>query len=378
MSSFKDKPAFNDFYLPFHVDLDKEYVSELFKKMDLYLGEVTQFLAEDSPCFLSAKENVELIKQALISYFKADVHKAQDAIAKIINKYKDNHFIISPMKDNYAFRGIIKRELPRLTFFKARIGYEQYTKEDMKHIPFNKRGIIGSQRFSMLGIPCLYLGTTSYVCWLEMDMPDDRLFNVSGFRVNEQLKILNLAIGVGLINGLSSGVRSEEEKHVESLIELWPLVCATSCKVKEENRKFRSEYVVSQLITQNLQQFSIDGIAYISKRAVDVEGYPQCINLALPMLYEGDFSYSSDSIYGENIKDMIITQPFNFSHFQKLPNHVIMNETDGAYSYINKVFDTRYTGNIDIANQSVNYAQIGFAKFDNFLERQLLNYEISR
>lgn len=75
----------------------------------------------------------------------------------------------------------------------------------MLHIPFNKRELIKTQRFSISGVPCLYLGTTSYVCWLEMNKPRDSEFNVSSYKIPGQLKILNLVGDQMLINGQASG-----------------------------------------------------------------------------------------------------------------------------------------------------------------------------
>lgn len=81
--------------------------------------------------------------------------------------------------------------------------------------------MVSTQRFSIPGVPCLYLGTTSYVCWLEMDKPHDSEFNVY----------------------------------------------ATSFSIKNKERKFKSEYIVSQLIMQCLSELLIDGIAYASKKS---------------------------------------------------------------------------------------------------------------
>lgn len=178
-----------------------------------------------------------------------------------------------------------------LSFFRARLNNSCLDKKDMLHIPFYNRELVSTQRFSIPGVPCLYLGTTSYVCWLEMDKPQDNIFNISSFKLPKDLKILNLAIDTNLIKNQiqlvnqSSGKKKDNNtKLLNLMIELMPLVYATSFSIKNTNRKFKSEYIISQLIMQCLNELKIDGIAYISKKVKNsILAFPQCINLAIPM-----------------------------------------------------------------------------------------------
>ena len=47
---------------------------------------------------------------------------------------------------------------------------------------------------SIPGIPSLYLGNTSYACWLELGCPAEYKFNVSPVLLDGTQKILNLAV----------------------------------------------------------------------------------------------------------------------------------------------------------------------------------------
>lgn len=60
------------------------------------------------------------------------------------------------------------------SFFRARThsGNGKFTYEDMFHIPFDKRGIVKTQRYSFPGYPCLYVGATTYACWEELHRVD--------------------------------------------------------------------------------------------------------------------------------------------------------------------------------------------------------------
>ena len=124
-----------------------------------------------------------------------------------------------------------------------------------------------------------------------MDKPQDSIFNVSSFIPPLDLKILNLVIDYRLVNKqLKVTIEINEDKKdyninlLESMLEIFPLVYATSFTIKNKERRFKSEYIVSQLIMQCLSDLNIHGIAYASKKVVDsILAFPQCINLAIPM-----------------------------------------------------------------------------------------------
>lgn len=66
----------------------------------------------------------------------------------------------------------------------------------MLHLPFPMRGKTGNYRFSIPGIPSLYLGNSSYACWLELGRPAEYKFNVSPVVLDGSQKIFNLAVMV--------------------------------------------------------------------------------------------------------------------------------------------------------------------------------------
>ena len=76
----------------------------------------------------------------------------------------------------------------RIEFFRARTSdkFCVFNREEMLHIPFDLRERVSSTRFSIPGLPCLYLATTTYCCWLELRTPPDYQFNVSPVRINQK------------------------------------------------------------------------------------------------------------------------------------------------------------------------------------------------
>ena len=67
------------------------------------------------------------------------------------------------------------------SFYRIRIHKTNFTlsQQEFFHIPFNLRGKVKTQRFSIPGFPSLYLGTTIYVCWEELNRP-----NINEFQAN--------------------------------------------------------------------------------------------------------------------------------------------------------------------------------------------------
>lgn len=81
----------------------------------------------------------------------------------------------------------------RMRAFTDRIGISY---RDMFHIPLDKRGIVKTQRYSILGYPCLYLGCSVYACWEEMRRPPLDTCMVSRFEQSrpETLRFIDLTI----------------------------------------------------------------------------------------------------------------------------------------------------------------------------------------
>ena len=74
--------------------------------------------------------------------------------------------------------GLTYKELHRPGFFRARkiSRLTRPTRRDLFHVPFEEREKLASQRYSIPGVPCLYLGSSAYVCWEELGRPEFQLY----------------------------------------------------------------------------------------------------------------------------------------------------------------------------------------------------------
>ena len=93
----------------------------------------------------------------------------------LLNSYLNGN-IIAAIK--IAYHLLFKIKLSSIksntNFYRARdnnTGF-LYTKEEMFHIPYELRHKVTNQRYSVSGLPCLYLGSSTYLCWEELERPD--------------------------------------------------------------------------------------------------------------------------------------------------------------------------------------------------------------
>lgn len=170
-------------------------------------------------------------------------------------------------------------------YYRARkdAGFKSLERKDMFHIPFENREYVTTQRFSVPGLPCLYLSNSVYVCWEELGRPDINKMQVSRLKLeNYRLKYLDLSLSPSylkrmlkvstsdhLLEGKKTSEQALNEKDYLTLIYImrWPLIAACSIKVKKQDGAFKPEYIFPQFLLQWVRQNkNIDGIKYFSVR----------------------------------------------------------------------------------------------------------------
>ena len=392
-----DNIDLTNFIMPIKLNYDREYYFELYERLNSYKEYIKSLNDISQSTIENVEDNINLIVESVEDYYNADIAEAKNKILNLLRKYTLDDFIISELDKSYAFRGLApfselldevkegyvneysEMNVYPLSFFKARLGNSAFEKKDMLHIPFCNRELVSTQRFSIPGVPCLYLGTTSYVCWLEMDKPQDNVFNVSSFQL-PNLKILNLVIDYELINNQVKNLikfkddrikREENIKLLQSIIEIFPLVYATSFSINSKERKFKYEYIVSQLIMQCLSDLKINGIAYASKKVKkSTRAFPQCINLAISMKINKKFHFKNErDKYADICENISLTEPVNLSEFIKMGGN---NKTHTVGTWT-KTFSYKFFSDnlpqclIYLGSREIQYKYTDFANFDNYI-----------
>lgn len=272
------------------ITLESDIVTDFKKRCDYYIETLKKYDKEhdsDINFNLLIKRITVItngITKCLEEFLSGDIKSAYDAFdetfsADTINRHIQR--ITIPLND------ICSEKKP---LFRVRKSDTPLTdREDIFHIPFTKRHNVNAQRYSVAGLPCLYLGTSLYVCWQEMNKPDfDKLYLSSFISCDRKSKILNFSPRI--LNKPMAGILDGEELRAfnwskASYLTLWPLILSCSYIKKNNNASFIQEYIIPNLLMQWISRrvnSPIVGIAYYSTRMPNANKTHRSINVVLP------------------------------------------------------------------------------------------------
>ena len=190
-------------------------------------------------------------------------------------------------------------------------------RKELFHIPFSKNYLIGTERYSMPGHPCLYLASQAELAWYECGKPQK--FAIAKFSIPQEeenyLKFIDFSEKLmPLKHSFFCWFHNEDDKaavrkYLLKYIYTYPLRAACSVVVEHHGAKFIEEYIISQLLLQwvrNDEDF--DGIRYEScsdsddvksfgghnivlmTKKFDSDGYDvklrECIKIGIPELFD--------------------------------------------------------------------------------------------
>ncbi|WP_322290545.1 RES domain-containing protein [Paratractidigestivibacter sp.] len=346
-----NKAISKDLYAPFSIYSDSEYYPELRHKYKAYY-DICRDAGADNESLRIVKKYSDKVLEALRTYYKGRVSSAHMMVKNLVKGCVDDPLAVCSINDNKAFPGTAESELQ---LFRARTGDPTgFSAHEMLHVPFSKRSKIGSYRFSIPGVPSLYLCNSSYGCWIEMGQPAEREFNVSPVVLDGKQRLFNLAV-MGREERLLGEGNIEK---VHSWLKLMVLMFATSFRVCEEGRSFKSEYIISQSVMLACAELGLDGIAYFSKRVSDEVFAWSAINLALFA------KEKKGQDYGDICRHMKIDDSFNYLFFRQLrgeradPDYMLRSLENGSIN------------NVGSYDRQFSYANTDFCRFDKFLFKE--------
>lgn len=362
-----------EYILPIIIERDPDYKSKL-KNLMAQLR-----VALESNGDLVKYANVvslydDFFSRILDAQYAGDLVAAQGVAHEIIENLRadDDSIAFSTIRKSIAFTdmeyALAKEEVKAddvsrksaMQFYRARISdtYTKYTRLEMLHVPFDKRQYVSNERFSISGLPCLYLGSSSYCCWLELGTPEPQRFNVSYVEVNEGGMILNLTVSTYDFEHCVE--LTTNENQILTMFKLWLLTIATSFTVKEKGRVFKSEYIISQMIMLACKEAGYYGVSYYSKRMVnDRFADHVCANLAIFALYNGETKVS------DICRDIKLTNSMNFELFKNLKPS--LKYKDACLNVTN----SKRPVNIGDFERQYPYNETEFYYFDKYLVAHL-------
>lgn len=165
------------------------------------------------------------------------------------------------------------------SYYRMRVIDEPRTElscKDLFHVPLNMRSKIKTQRYSIPGYPCLYMGNSTYTCWEEMGRP--AMHNCWFSRLQNQKSIVLLDLRIPL-----------KEKFLNEpfyYVKLLPFIITCMMPVKDYKAVFKPEYIFPQLLLEwVISRKNYDGIYYTSTHKDKEFVYPidKSYNLVIPV-----------------------------------------------------------------------------------------------
>lgn len=143
--------------------------------------------------------------------------------------------------------------------------------DELFHIPFELRRLVSPQRFSIPGVPSLYMAASTITCWSELGRPtlDDTVAMRLRLRAGTVVKVLDFSASPTFIAALirHGGVPAtpEQTRYLFAYAALWPLLAASLTKATRRDLAFKPEYIVPQLLLLWVaRNHGCDGIRYFS------------------------------------------------------------------------------------------------------------------
>lgn len=170
-------------------------------------------------------------------------------------------------------------------FYRARLTNNELNKrEDIFHIPFNLRHFVTTQRYSIAGVPSLYLGNTIYSCWIELDKPNLNNMYISKFEVIDDIRVIDFTLNLELLKDITQNSNNIDEK-IRAFFELYPLILACGFKKKYLNSPFNAEYIIPNMLLQwiSREKSQFNGLIYLSTKMKHLKIDSKGSNIVLPV-----------------------------------------------------------------------------------------------
>ena len=149
----------------------------------------------------------------------------------------------------------------------------QLVRKELFHIPYRKNYLVGPERYSLPGHPCLYLASQPELAWYECGKPEK--FAISRYSVpkSEEKCLQFIDFSEALIpmkTNFICWLHNEDDKqavldYLFKYIYIYPLRAACSVPVEHPEGSFKEEYIMPQMLMQWIcSRGGFDGIRYES------------------------------------------------------------------------------------------------------------------
>lgn len=340
---------------------------------DKFLTTIREFIGAEGELVNSNFERVSFFCKSILKsvneYYRGFPSLAYRELEIGLESVED---CLSIPKENRGYLGTPLKSLYRLRTGKSRM----FSQSEMFHIPFDKRDDVKTQRYSIPGLPCLYLGNSIFTCWEELRRPSIAEIQVARFELNlNEFNFLDLSTVPQVIMHLyrveDSDFRSQFIYDFLHYLITWPLMLACSIVTKHEDATFKPEHIIPQLLLQWVcTKHNVDGIKYFSTRAdYDIKtNSGLLINYVLPVKEVAKEGLCKKLIDKIKLTETISWELINISN----PNLIAQKSTkDELMHLFNQSMPDLYAIEL-IKGSRVPYHQTAFGKMEVELSKMEL------
>lgn len=195
-------------------------------------------------------------------------------------------------------------------FYRMRIEApeKRLERKELFHIPYEERGKVSSQRYSIPGYPCLYLSNGIYTAWEELGRKNPDRIHAVRLMNTRDLNIMDLS---------NTRLDIHQSNPIQLSLDLlmWPFVIASSVKVSNPEDTFKPEYIIPQLLLQWIRMnHKVDGIRFSSTHVNPTEERDGVFtNLVIPVVENGLEGYCQKLAGMFNMSNVLSWQSLQIS-----------------------------------------------------------------
>lgn len=254
----------------------EDFYATLYKHLKGYREDIEKNYGYDSDLCAKVKSICQGICAAVDYSFRGYPEKAYKRFESVMDILKEDPLLIDKQK-------IKNEKLYRV----VDVGNAaKPSRQRLFHVPFSLRSKMSTQRYSIPGFPCLYLGTSVELCCaeIEKDPKLDYLY-VSRYELQTDSSALEYSLRI-LINGAQKPVfdngtfiifdisikpnkaaNTMQNKDFAKYTKWYPLIAACSYVRAMRNSNYSAEHIIPQLFIQWLRseyEEAVVGIKYFS------------------------------------------------------------------------------------------------------------------
>lgn len=262
----------NELCFPFINNSEEDFLDYIDKKIQSYLELVKQLdISEIKELNSSLDTLPEKNKPHRNFDFKKDLKEVCDMVINVVSdsfrSYHEDAFKKAYdffHKDECYFLNMLPQAiLDERSGDYYRIRTDQINNAngdgELFHIPFEKRHLVSSMRFSIPGYPALYLGNNFTTAWAELNMPNLKGISFAKLRFKQQVVFLDLCYPM----------LTPKDWEYYSLFVFYPLLISCMVRVKYTNAPFKPEYIMPQIMLKIVREHGsyFSGIMYMSNKS---------------------------------------------------------------------------------------------------------------